>query len=204
MADKYRRSFEEIEKVASKFWPSELSEIEATLSVIPLLLKTQNQFVSVIGTGAPTLERLFTIVEATDLSANLFVKHLVILADYGGEILQRVSTEFHQLFPDGHLHYLWKGVQRDYKFLALPNKKLSNEALKIDGKHLSEDTTLSDLQKDAIALMLFGSTYNGDGKMTATTLVHCDYGKYIGECYELETFLKQLYLWTSKNLWNPN
>jgi hypothetical protein len=161
MANKYRRSFEELEKVASKFWPSELSEIEATLSVIPLLLKTQDQFVSVIGTGAPTLERLFTIIEATDLSANLFVKHLVILADYGGEMLQRVSTEFYTLFPEGELHYDWHGKQQTYIFKALPTKKLSNKALKIDGKQLLEDHPLDDLQKDAIALLLFGSVYTG-------------------------------------------
>lgn len=44
----YRRTFEELEQVASKFWPSELSEIEARLSIIPLLLKTQDQFICII------------------------------------------------------------------------------------------------------------------------------------------------------------
>lgn len=44
----YKKTFEELEQVASKFWPSELSEIEANLSVIPLLLSTQDQFISII------------------------------------------------------------------------------------------------------------------------------------------------------------
>jgi hypothetical protein len=136
VVSKYKRTFEELEAVASKFWPSELSEIEATLSIIPLLLKTQDQFISVIGAGAPTLERLFTIIEATDLSANLFVKHLVILADYGGEMLQRVSNEFHALFPTGELHYDWHNKQQTYTFKSLPAKKLSNQSLKIDGRQL--------------------------------------------------------------------
>ncbi len=38
----YKRTFEELEQVASKFWPTELSALEAKLSVIPLLLKTQD------------------------------------------------------------------------------------------------------------------------------------------------------------------
>ncbi|MGH7457088.1 MAG: restriction endonuclease, partial [bacterium] len=38
-ARNYQKTFDDLEKVASKFWPSELSEIEAKLSIIPLLLK---------------------------------------------------------------------------------------------------------------------------------------------------------------------
>ena len=70
---KYRKTFEELEKVASKFWPSELSEKEAKLSIIPLLLKTQDQFISIISVETSNLERLFDIVEASRLSANLFL-----------------------------------------------------------------------------------------------------------------------------------
>ena len=44
----YKKTFEELERAASKFWPSELSGIEAKLSILPLLLKTQDQFISII------------------------------------------------------------------------------------------------------------------------------------------------------------
>lgn len=81
---KYQKTFEELEQVASKFWPSELSEMEAKVSIIPLLLKTQDQFISI---ETPELDSLFDIVKASSLSPNLFLKHLVILADYGGELL---------------------------------------------------------------------------------------------------------------------
>lgn len=123
---KYRKTFEELEEVASKFWPSELSEMEAKLSVIPLLLKTQDQFISIISVETPNLDRLFDVIEASCLSSNLFLKHLVILADYGGEMLQRVSNEFSALFPTGELCYLRGGKQQSYSFKALPNKKFSN------------------------------------------------------------------------------
>lgn len=84
----YRRTFEELEEVASKFWPPELSELEAKLSVVPLLLETQDEFISIMNVKTPNLEMLFNIVEASSLPANLFVKHLAILADFGGEPLQ--------------------------------------------------------------------------------------------------------------------
>nr|WP_293100281.1 hypothetical protein [Okeania sp. SIO2F4] len=36
-----RKMFLELEKAASKFWPTELAEMETELSIMPLLLKTQ-------------------------------------------------------------------------------------------------------------------------------------------------------------------
>ncbi len=95
----YRRTFTELEKVASKFWPLELSEKEAELSVIPILLETQDKFISILSVGASSIEKLFTIIESSDLPVNLFLKHLVILSDFSGEMLGRVSQEFTNLFP---------------------------------------------------------------------------------------------------------
>lgn len=184
--------------MASKFWPSELSEIEAKLSVIPILVKTQDQFISIIGTDAPTLDRLFTIVEASGLQANLFLKHLAILADYSGEMLERVSREFSTLFPSGTLAYTWRGEQQIYPFRALPSRKFSNKALKIDGKELLKDYPLSDLQKDAIALLLFGSAYGASNQEIAATLSRCEIGEYLGKPTELTAFIKQRYIWVSR------
>jgi len=195
---KYRKTFEELEQAASKFWPSELSEMEAKLSVIPLLLKTQELFISVIGTGTPTLDRLFTVVEASGVSANLFLKHLAILADYGGEMLQRISNEFSTLFPSGKLRYAWRGEQQSYTFKALPTRKFSNKALRIDGKELLNEYPLDDLQKDAIALLLFGSAYSDDNQEVASTLSKCEIGEYLGKPSELATFIKQRYIWVSR------
>ncbi len=195
---KYRKTFEELEQAASKFWPSELSEMEAKLSVIPLLLKTQELFISVIGTGAPTLDRLFTIVEASGVPANLFLKHLVILADYSGEMLERVSNEFSTLFPSGKLRYTWHGEQQSYTFKVLPARKFSNKALRIDGKELLNEYPLDDLRKDAIALLLFGSAYSDSDQEVASTLSKCEIGEYLGRPSELATFIKQRYIWVSR------
>lgn len=194
----YAKSFEELEAVASKFWPAELSEIESNLSVIPLLLKTQDQFISIISIETPNLENLFTVIEASSLPANLFVKHLIILADFGGEMLQRVSSEFKTLFPLGELNYLWHGEQRTYIFRALPKQKFNNKALKIDGKELLNVHKIDDLQKDAIALLLFGSAYSDENLEVASTLAKCEIGDYLGKIDELTTFVKQRYIWVSR------
>ncbi len=197
---RYPKTFEELEQVASKFWPTELSEMEAKLSIIPLLLKTQDQFISIVSVETPSLDRLFDIVEASSLSANLFLKHLAILADYGGEMLQRVSSEFSALFPAGELRYTWRGKQRSYAFKALPNRKFSNTALKIDGKKLLNQHPLDDLQRDAIALLLFGSGYSNDDSEVASALARCKLGECLGEPALISKIVKQRYFWFSRIL----
>ncbi len=195
---KYRRTFDELERVASKFWPSELSNLEANVSVIPLLISTQEQFIAVIGAGAKTLDGLFNIIEASNLPANLFVKHLSILADYGGEMLQRVGREYPNLFPDKVLNFTWNGKVKQYAFRALSHSKLSNKTLHIDGKQIIEDLPLSDLQKDAIALLMFGSAYSDTNENTTIALAKCVIGDFLGHPEDLERFVKQRYIWVSR------
>jgi len=194
----YQRTFEELEQVASKFWPHELSALEARLSIIPLLLKTQEQFISILSVDTPDLKRLFQIIDASSLPANLFLKHLAILADYGGEPLQRVSSEFTGLFPDGELHFARNGKIQHYTFSALPKQKFSNAKLHIDGKQLAEPHPLDELKKDAIALLLFGSAYSGEDDETASTLSKCEIGDYLGQPDKLSNFIKQRYIWVSR------
>ena len=194
----YKKTFEELEEVASKFWPSELSEMEAELSTIPLLLKTQDQFIHILSIETDELEKLFEIVEASSLPANLFLKHLVILADFGGEMLKRVSREFSTLFPDGELSYLWQGHSRSYRFKAVPAQRFSNTSLRIDGKKLFHKHPLSNLQRDAIALLLFGSAYSESHPGIASVLAKCELGGYLGKSAELATFIKQRYIWVSR------
>ena len=127
---KYQRTVKELEQVASKFWPDELSALEANLSVIPLLLKTQEQFLNIIGIETPNLESLFAILESATLPANLFLKHLVILADFGGEMLQRVGREFAILFPVSYTHLdVYKRQPQRGQFITWPQ---SRQLTKVD------------------------------------------------------------------------
>ncbi len=198
MPTKYQKSFEELEKVASKFWPAEVSEKEATLSVIPLLIDTQDQFISILSVETESFEKLLEVVGAATIPSNLFLKHLVILADFGGEMLQRISAEYGSLFPKGTLNYYWRGEQKTYAFKSLAETKLTNTRLKIDGKKLFEDCDFDDIQKDTIALLLFaGTTGNGDKEVTSA-LGKCMIGDLLGKPDELTKFIKQRYIWVSR------
>lgn len=194
----YRRTYEELEQVASKFWPAELSELESKISVIPLLLKTQDQFIALLSVPSKSLEKLFEIVEASTLKPNLFLKHLVILADFGGEMLQRVSREAKTLFPNERISYLWQGKQHVYDFKEFPKKGFNNTALRIDGKKIFEDYPFSNLQKDAIALLLFGSAFSDANEAENLPLGKCEIGDYLGKPTELAAFIKQRYIWVSR------
>lgn len=194
----YQREFKEIELAASKFWPVEISESEATQSTIPLLLDSQQQFIHIIGIDVSELDKLFTIIESSTLSANLFLKHLVILADFGGELLKRVSREFPTLFPERKLSYQWRGTPQTYEFQALPSKKFSNRNLQIEGKQLTTASDLDNLKKDAIALLLFGSSYSGNDHNALSMLSKCEIGEYIGKPDQLSLFMKQRYIWVSR------
>jgi hypothetical protein len=70
--------------------------------------------------------------------------------------------------------------------------------LKIDGKKLLNKHSLDDLQKDAIALLLFGSACSDDDQEVTSTLSKCEIGEYLGKPDELETFIKQRYIWVSR------
>ena len=128
----YKRSLEELRQVASLFWPDELAQKATAISILPLLLETQDDFISILRVSVKNLDGLFNILMASTLSANLFLKHLVILADFGGEMLQRINNEFSSLFPTRKLEFLWNEQPQTYQFKVLPvsgkltNKKIGN------------------------------------------------------------------------------
>lgn len=95
----FRRTIEQLEEKGVKWWPSELSEKEASLSVIPLLLKTQDDFISILKLSKEKPTQVFQVLKASKFPANLFVKHLVVLSDYGGEQIQRLNANFDSLIP---------------------------------------------------------------------------------------------------------
>lgn len=200
MTRTYRRTVEELALVASKFWPQELSKQEAELSVIPKLIETQDIFISILSVTVPNLEGIFRIVDTSTLTASLFLKHLVVLTDFGGEQLKRISREHKRLFPQRTLTYLWtvgaRTEERTYTFKAFPNKKLSNASLRLTGKRLLEDRELSELQKDAIAILLFGAASVDED--AADVLAKCEISDYLGQPGKLDNFIRQRYIWVSR------
>ena len=193
----YQRTVGELRKLASMFWPSELSKQEAELSVIPKLVETQDQFIAILSVGVSSLDGLFQIIDSSNISANLFLKHLLVLSDFGGEMLQRLNSQFNSIFPLKKLNYLWNEQNYCYDFRVLPVQgQLSNSKLGITGKKILENQSLSDLHKDIIAIVLFGSSFIDE--KTAQILTKCEIGNYIGLPDKLQKFIKQRYIWVSR------
>lgn len=194
---KYKRTLEDLREVASMFWPSELSEREAELSVIPKLLETQDQFIAILSVDVLGLDEIFQVVNSSRFPGNLFVKHLVVLADFGGEQIKQAHSRFDSLFPSRRLDYLWNGQQRSYEFKVLPlTVHLGNKKLGIDGKKLLEKQPLSELHQDVIALLLFGSACVDEE--VAARFAKCEISNYLGKLDQLQKFIKQRYIWVSR------
>lgn len=193
----YQRSVEDLRTLASMFWPSELSKQEAELSVIPKLIETQDQFIAILSVSVSNLDAVFQIIECSSLPANIFLKHLLVSADFGGEMIQRLNNQFESIFPEKKLDYLWNNKNYSYSFQVLPVKgTLNNNKLGIDGKKILENKPLSPLYKDIIALVLFGGNSTND--TTAQILIKCEIGNYIGAIDKLQQFIKQRYIWVSR------
>ena len=178
------------------FWPSELSEEAAKISVIPRLLQTQDEFIAILSVPVSDLHGFFEIINASSFSGNLFLKHLTVLTDFGGEQLQRVNNNFQALFPSGHLEFSWNGALHSYKFQELPVSNLTNDRLGISGKKLVQKRTLDTLLQDITALLIFGSAATNE--LTGETLRKCEIGDYLGKPEDLKRFIKQRYIWVSR------
>ncbi len=197
ITQKYKRTVEQLREKASMFWPSELSQKETELSIIPELLRTQDQFIAIVNVDVSNLEGLFQVANSATLPANMFLKHMVVLADFGGEMLQRINSRFASLFPSGALNYIWKGQQLSYSFKTLPIRgSLSNHKLGLTGRRLLESQPLNDLLKDVIALLMFGNA--AIDETVARQLLKCEIGNYLGRPDDLEKFIRQRYIWVSR------
>lgn len=198
---KYNRDLSELEKRAAMWWPDFLAKKESKASIIPLLLKTQDNFISILNLATGNPKELFKLLESTKnkLTANVFLKHLVVLADFGGEPIQRLNSNFSRVFKKDKkgyfVEYEWENKKFKYYFKGLPIKStLNNTKLDLDGKKLLEKKELDDLKKDLIIILLHGanSLYSSD------ILSKCDIGNYISHPKELRELLKQKYILVSR------
>lgn len=199
MIDNYKRNINELRAKASLWWPDELKRQNALANILPLLIKTQDDFLRLIVLSKNQPFQLFELIQAANYPANLFLKHLVILADFGGEPIQRLGLAFIDIFPKDTLGYyfdfIWQEKSYRYRFKALPVNGLKNKKLAIDGEGLLEKRELDDLTHDMIALLLFASTsdYADQAGLGA-----CELGVMLGDEDALIKFVKQRYIMVSR------
>lgn len=133
MSIKYNRNLNELEEQACKWWPENIVSLEAASSIIPTLVRTQDQFISILTlSDSNNPNSIFAVMEAANFPANLFLKHLMVLTDFGSEPLQRVNRDFNIYFPNGELVYAVNGQAVQYCFTALPARgSLTNKKIRM-------------------------------------------------------------------------
>lgn len=192
------RDITDLEKNAIKFWPSSLSGKEKDASIIPKLIETQDKFISLLNiSDADPFKWKDTLTSSKNLSGNLFLKHLIVLSDIGGEKLMRFKKELPKLI-ENQLQFTWDGKIHKYEFKSLKEKSTwNNKTLFVDGEGLLESKDLTPMMEDVCMLLLFGGS-STDEKMPADITERCIIGTMLGKEAELEAFVKQRYIWVSR------
>ena len=144
--------------------------------------------------------QIFELIEAAKFQGNLFLKHLAVLSDYGGEPIQRLGRSFGDIFPkdsDGNYYFefIWKNKRYVHKFKSLPVRGLGNKKLGIDGIGLIQGRGLDPLIKDMIVILLFASSSNISDQ---AGLEACEIGSLLGNNVELKKFVTQRYIVVSR------
>ena len=199
--EKFIKTIEELEKVAIRWWPDSLKKETADISVIPLLLESQEDFIAILRLCTKNPLQVFDLLEAAKFPANLFLKHLVVLTDYGGETIRGLNANFYRVFEElkgkkCELVSLFQGKKFSYAFEALPIKgTLSNAKLGIDGANIQKKQSLDPVKKDLIMILLYGAlaenALGGD-------LEKCEIGTLLGKDKELDKYVRQKYIWVSR------
>lgn len=198
MPVRYNRNIAELEAKACKWWPENLVMLEAESSIIPTLIRTQDQFISILTlSDSRNPESVFDVLAAAHFSANLFLKHLMVLTDFGSEPLQRINRDFATYFPDSKLRYSVNGSEMEYDFTALPARgALTNKKMRTDVSAILISEPLSNFYKDLIILLLFGS--NAVNDYISDIFSKCVVGNMMGKADELKEFIKQRYIFVSR------
>lgn len=197
--DRYERTIDELEPRACKWWPKEVRDEAQEISVLQTLLESQERFISILKLADKhNPSNLFELIDAARFSYSLFLKHLVVLTDFGSEPLQRVNKDFEELFVDRKLSYnIGNGVV-EYQFHSLPVRgPLTNKRMKIDSvENLSVEAPDKNLCKDIIMLLIYGAA--ATNARTRAVLFKCTPYEYLGEDALIEEFVRQNYIRVSR------
>ncbi len=193
------RTVDELKKTALIYWPAEIAEKEKNASAIPLLLETQESFISILNFADATYDAWIKALELNkELYPNLFLKHLSVISDVGGESLKRYATELPSLFKKTPLTFEYNGELHKIEMSSLSSgKKWSNESLGLDGKSIFERKNLDVAIRDVSFLLLFGSLAT-EPDLPLDITEKCVLGGMLGKKEELKKYIRQRYIWVSR------
>ena len=193
------RNLDDLEMNALKFWPEQIAKKERTSSIIPKLIETQDKFISLLNIADSSPHAWKDALKTSgSMSANLFLKHLVVLSDIGGEKLMRFNKELSKVFPNQKMSFSWRDKLYEYILKSSNNaQNWSNTQLKVDGKGLANPAELSPQMEDVVMLIMFGSTATVIG-LPSEIEEKCMIGSLIGQKKEVDAFVRQRYIWVSR------
>jgi len=188
MGSIYRRRPEDLKVRASLYWPQELREKAVSSQVMIRLLETQETFVSILKVADASPTSWEQVLNGCSLAPNLFLKHLMILADVSVEILKRVTP-----LKQGVMQYVWKGTSYDYEFQGISRRSVSSSLLRVDVKHLSERTELEPMMRDIVMLIMHGGA-SLNFNLPDQLQERCILGGLLGNHEAIERFVRQRYI----------
>lgn len=197
--DKYLRSIQDLEQVGCKWWPKEVRDEAMRVSILQYLLDTQERFISLLTLADKRKpEKLFKLIDASDFSYHLFLKHLIILTDVGSEPIQRINTSFEEIFPNKELTYKIGRKEYKYTFTTLPIKgKPNNEKMQIDTlENLQAACRKKNLTKDLIMLLIYGAA--STASRTRAILYKCNAFEYLGQDDKIKKYVRENYIRVSR------
>lgn len=196
----YKRTLGELRTKAVLHWPEKILLAAGEVSVLPLLLQTQEAFISLLKVADKNpLSWKAALRENTALSGPLFLKHLMVLTDLGGEALNKLPP-LSNYVPNGVLKFEWAGNPFEYQFKEIQEKcSLANSALKVDSKKLLAGGELTNKMIDVAMLLLYGSLLMNDS-LPLEVKEKCVVGSLMGNGEELERFVKESYIRVSRQV----
>lgn len=192
-------SFEKLEANAVKFWPTYLSQEEQAASVIPKLIETQDKFIGLLHVAdrSPNSWKQ-SLLSTTQIPANLFLKHLAVLSDVGGEKLREFRKAIPRWFPRHTMHFRWKEAEHSYEFQSLKTTKVwTNGSLHISGKKVVIERPMTSAIEDAVMFILFAGSSIA-AAVPDDVVNRCVLGTLIGNKRELDSFVRQRYIYVSR------
>ena len=197
---RYRRSVSELETHAVRWWPRHISAQNTGAAVLELMQDSHDNFLNILAQCDQNPFQVFDLIRVQNFPANLFVKHLCVLSDYGGEPLQRLGRSFSEIFErsiNGHykMSFSWRGREYEHVFRALPVTGLGNPKLKTDGVQALVNHPLNDLFEDVIMVLLHGanSTVSHEANLTV-----CEVGSLLGDLHAINDYVRKRYMAVSR------
>lgn len=191
--------YKTLEKQGLKFWPVALSEKEKAASIIPALLESQDKFISLLNiSDANPIAWKNTLQNSRSLPANLFLKHLMVLSDIGGERLERFKNELELSLMEPQMEFTWEGNSYIYSFQSFfDGRSWNNKNLYVDGENIVNPQLLTPIIEDVSMLLLYGGLCTAEN-LPQEIYDRCIIGTLLGKKEELDLFVRQRYIWVSR------